>query len=174
MIVLVAAVVLLTVVSAVHLLITFALIRRVRELQEHGAKAPAKDDSLPEAGKLIGDFSAELLDGRTFAHADLADSTVLVGFFAAGCSPCKPVVADLVANPPAERFVAFVESGDGEDGAKLMADLEAVAEVAAMSWDSPVSGAFAQQSFPTLIRVTNGVVADSGHTRDQLRDLAVR
>lgn len=174
MIVLVAAVVLLTVVMAVHLLLTFALIRRVRELQEHGAKAPVKDDSLPEAGMPIGDFSAELLDGRTFAHAELADSTVLVGFFAAGCSPCKPVVADLVANPPAERFVAFVEAGDGEGGAALMTQLEAVAEVAAMSWDSPVSGAFAQQSFPTLIRVTNGVVVDAGHTRAGFRELAVQ
>ncbi len=174
MIVLVAAVVLLTVVTAVHLLLTFALIRRVRELQENGAKAPAKDDGIPEVGMRIGDFSAELLDGRTFATADLADGDTLVGFFAAGCAPCKPVVADLVANPPAERFVAFVDAGDGEESAALIAELEPVAEVAAMRWDSPVAGAFAQQGFPTLVRVSDGVVVDAGHTRAHLRELAVR
>jgi thiol-disulfide isomerase/thioredoxin len=174
MIVLVAAVVLLTVVTAVHLLLTFALIRRVRELQENGAKAPAMDDGVPGVGMRIGDFTTELLDGRTFATADLAGGDTLVGFFAAGCGPCKPVVADLVENPPAERFVAFVDAGDGEEGAALIAKLEAVAEVAAMPWDSPVAGAFAHQGFPTLVRVSDGVVADAGHTRASLRELTVR
>lgn len=174
MIVLVAAVVLLTVVTAVHLLLTFALIRRVRELQENGVKAAAKDDSTPRKGMPVGDFSTELLDGRTFASADLADSDVLVGFFAAGCSPCKPVVADLVANPPAERFVAFVDANEDEEGTALIAKLQSVAEVAILSWDSPVSGAFSQQGFPTLVRVSNGVVVDSGHSRAGLEELAVR
>lgn len=174
MIVLVAAVVLLTVVMAVHLLLTFALIRRVRELQENGATGPVRDETLPRPGFRIGNFTAELADGRSFATSDLAEGDTLVGFFAAGCSPCKPVVADLVANPPAERFVAFVETDDGDLGAELMAKLAGVAEVATLEQDSAVAGAFAQEGFPTLVRVTNGVVADSGHTRAQLRALAVR
>ncbi len=174
MIVLVAAVVLLTVVMAVHLLLTFALIRRVRELQENVAKGPARDESLPRPGMRIGNFTAELTDGRTFATTDLVEGDTLVGFFAAGCSPCKPVVADLVANPPAERFVAFVETDGTELGVDLMTKLAGIAEVAELPRDSAVSGAFAQEGFPTLVRVTDGEVADSGHSRAQLRDLAVR
>ncbi|MFI7673154.1 TlpA family protein disulfide reductase [Actinophytocola sp. NPDC049390] len=172
MIVLTVALVLLAVVTAGHLLLTFALIRRVRDLQNR--TGVPHDDGLPAPGTPVGPFSLERLDGSTLDTGDLATGDVLVGFFAAGCSPCTAVVTDLLDDPPAERFVALVDSGETEPTTDLATRLSAIAEVAVVPWESTVSAAFGQEGFPTLLRVRDGVIVEAARARAGLGRLAVR
>lgn len=172
MIVLTVAVVLLAAATAGNLLLTFALIRRVRDLQNRTV-AP-HDDGLPAPGTPVGPFSLERLGGGAFGTEDLATGDVLVGFFAAGCSPCTTVVADLLDDPPAERFVALVDSGEPEPTAALATRLAAIAEVAVVPWDSTVPAAFGQEGFPALLRVRDGVIVEAARARAGLGRLAVR
>jgi hypothetical protein len=172
MIVLTVALVLLAAVTAGHLLLTFALIRRVRVLQSR-TTAP-HDDGLPAAGTPVGPFSLDRLDGGLLGTVDLATGDALVGFFAAGCSPCTAVVADLLDDPPAGRFVALVDSGEAEPTAELAARLSAIAEVAVIPWDSTVPAAFSQEGFPALLHVRDGVIVEAARVRAGLRPLAVR
>jgi hypothetical protein len=172
MIALTVALVLLAVVTAGHLLLTFALIRRVRELQNR--PAVPQDSGLPEPGTPVGPFSLDRADGSPFGTGDLATGTALVGFFAAGCAPCTAVVADLLDDPPAERFVAFVDSGEDGPTRELAARLGAIAEVAVVPWDSDAPAAFGQEGFPALLRVRDGVIVEAARTRAALRDLSVR
>ena len=172
MIVLTVAVVLLAVATAGHLLLTFALIRRVRDLQNRAVVQ--HDDGLPATGTPVGPFSLERLGGGRLDTEDLATGDVLVGFFAAGCSPCTTVVADLLDDPPTERFVALVDSGEQEPTEELAARLAAIAEVAVVPWDSTVSTAFGQEGFPALLRVRDGVIVEAARARVGLGRLAVR
>ncbi|MBB4912810.1 cytochrome P450 [Actinophytocola algeriensis] len=172
MIVLIVAVVLLAVATVGHLLLTFALIRRVRDLQNR--TVVPHDDGLPTAGTPVGPFSLERLDGSRLDTEDLATGDVLVGFFAAGCSPCTAVVADLLDDPPAERFVALVDSGAAEPTTDLATRLSSVAEVAVVPWESTVSAAFGQEGFPALLRVRDGVIVEASRARAGLSQLAVR
>lgn len=173
MIVLIAAVVLLAAVTAGHLLLTFALIRRVRELQNQAATGP-RDTGLPEIGTPVGRFSVQPLDGGRLDTEDLATGDTLVGFFAAGCAPCETVVADLLETPPAERFVAFVDESEAEPTRELATRLRGIAEVAVVPWDSALPAAFKQEGFPTLLRVRDGVVVAAGRKRADVGTLAVR
>jgi hypothetical protein len=171
-IVLIVAVVLLAVATVGHLLLTFALIRRVRDLQNR--TVVPHDDGLPAPGTPVGPFSLERLDGSPLGTEDVATGDVLVGFFAAGCSPCTAVVADLLDDPPAERFVALVDSGEAEPTAELASRLSAIAEVAVVPWESTVSTAFGQEGFPALLRVRDGVIVEAARARAALSRLAVR
>ena len=173
MIVLTVAVVLLAAATAANLLLTFALIRRVRDLQNRSVVP--HDDGLPAAGTPVGPFSIERVGGGSLGTEDLATGDVLVGFFAAGCTPCTAVVADLLDDPPAERFVAFVDSGEAEPTEDLATRLSAIAEVVAVvPWDSTVPAAFGQEGFPALLRVRDGVIVEAARARAGLGQLAVR
>jgi hypothetical protein len=173
MIVLTVAVVLLAAAVAGNLLLTFALIRRVRDLQNRSVVP--HDDGLPATGTPVGPFSLDRIDGGTLGTEDLATSDVLVGFFAAGCSPCTAVVADLLDDPPTERFVALVDSGEPEPTTELATRLSAIAdEVAVVPWDSTAPAAFGQEGFPALLRVRDGVIVEAARARAGLSRLAVR
>lgn len=170
MIVLIVAVVLLAAATAGNLLLTFALIRRVRDLQNR--TVVPHDDGLPATGTPVGPFSIDRLDGGTLGTEDLATGDVLVGFFAAGCSPCTAVVADLLDDPPTERFVALVDSGEPEPTTELATRLSAIAEVAVVPWESTAPAAFGQEGFPALLRVRDGVIVEAARARAGLSRLA--
>jgi hypothetical protein len=156
------AVVLLAVVVALHLLFTFGLVTRVRELQQHGG-VPARDSHLPRPGAVIRPFSITDTDGATITEADL-DGPVQVGFFQVGCGPCRTLSDALAADPPAARFVSFVQGDSAEPDAtaQLVAKLGVLGRVAAIGVDDPVLSAFEVIAFPTLLHTHGGVVTASG------------
>ncbi|MEV0195051.1 hypothetical protein [Nonomuraea sp. NPDC050691] len=172
MILLTTAVVLLAVVVAVHLLFTFALVSRIRELQQHGG-APARNPHLPKPGTVVRPFSVTDTDGAAITEADL-DGPVHVGFFQVGCGPCRMLSDALVSAPPAARFVSIVQGDPQEPDAtaRLVAKVGALGRVALIDVDDPVLTAFEVVAFPTLLHTHGGVVTASGTRLDDFADAA--
>ncbi|PWK84975.1 hypothetical protein C8D88_107182 [Lentzea atacamensis] len=155
------AVVLLAVVVAVHVLFTYGLVARVRELQERSG--PPRNQNLPQPGLVIRPFSVTGTDGALFTEADL-DGPVQVGFFSVGCGPCRSLTDALLADPPAARFVSVVDGDptDPEATRRLVEKVSALGRVAVIGTDDPVLSAFEVMAFPTLVYTHGGVVTASG------------
>lgn len=165
------AVVLLAVVVALHLLFTFGLVARIRELQQHGG-APAHDLNLPKPGMVIRPFSVTDTDGGTITETDL-DGPVHVGFFQVGCGPCRLLSDALVADPPAARFVSVVDRDPVEPDAteRLVAKLSVLGRVAVIGVDDPMLSAFGVVAFPTLVHTHGGVVTAAGTRLSHFADV---
>jgi thiol-disulfide isomerase/thioredoxin len=146
-------------------LLTLALIKRMRSLQESMAGLVlSRDPALPQPGEKVGRFSATTVDGAPFTEAVLQDGKTLVGFFAPGCRPCASLRAQLLASPPPMPLMAFVEGAPEEaDAMALGVSLKSVARVAFLGQDDSVTRAIKQAGFPTLVIVERGVVTAAGH-----------
>jgi hypothetical protein len=155
------AVVLLAVVVALHVLFTYGLVARVRELQERSG--PVRDQNLPRPGKVIPSFSVLDTDGVPFTEADL-DGPVQVGFFSVGCGPCRSLTDALLADPPAARFMSIVDGDltDPEATQRLVDKVSGLGRVAVIGTDDPVLSAFDVMAYPTLLYTHGGVVTASG------------
>ncbi|HEV2890714.1 MAG TPA: hypothetical protein VGX28_10090 [Frankiaceae bacterium] len=154
-----AVVVLLAVVTAAHLLLTFALIRRVRLLQEQGVGGHAAE-GVPRVGSRVGSFETETTTGRRLTEADVADA--LVVFLSPGCAPCLTLADDLLRKPPSEAITVFVAGEPGPD-TDAMADRVARLGTVAVVGDGggPVT-AFGAEAFPSVVRTRGGVVEAAG------------
>ncbi|MGW6934577.1 TlpA family protein disulfide reductase [Lentzea sp. NPDC054927] len=155
------AVVLLAVVVALHVLFTYGLVARVRELQEKSG--PVRNTNLPQPGAVVRPFSIVDTDGIAFTEADL-DGPVQVGFFSVGCGPCRTLSDALLADPPTVRFVSVVDgdASDPEGTARLAEKVSGLGRVAVVGTDDPVLSAFGVMAYPTLVHTHGGVVTASG------------
>ncbi|NKE62418.1 hypothetical protein FXN61_39065 [Lentzea sp. PSKA42] len=155
------AVVLLAVVVALHVLFTYGLVARVRDLQERSG--PPRNTNLPQPGMVIRPFSVADTDGIAFTEADL-DGPVQVGFFSVGCGPCRTLTDALLDNPPAARFVSVVDGdpSDPDATARLVEKVSGLGRVVVIGTDDPVLSAFEVMAFPTLVHTHGGVVTASG------------
>ena len=159
----VTAVVVVSVVSLATLALLFALISRVRTLQELVLKNP-KQHGLPQPGDPIGRFAVTTTAGEVVTDVSLARETTLVGFFQPNCGPCERVQAELCQRPLGVPIVALIRAAADEAGATAMSDaLAHVARVAYAGADDSVSRAFRTAGYPTLVRIENGLVAAAGH-----------
>jgi thiol-disulfide isomerase/thioredoxin len=155
----------LAVLVVLNLLLTFALIGRIRVLQALVEKMMGKDPSLPQPGDLVGRFEVTTPEGELLSDAALRSGVSLVGFFAPNCEPCAAMRAQLLATPPPLPLVAIVE-GSADDAAasrELGTALSRVARVFYATAGDSVTRAFRSAGFPTLIRVENGMVTAAGH-----------
>jgi hypothetical protein len=154
----------LVVVIALHVVITFALIVRMRALQEMVVGEPGP--ALPAAGTAVGAFEVTTVRGEVVTEAVLRDDTMLVGFFSPDCPWCEKMRADLVAAPPVLPMLAFVRGGDDNAEARaLRAAFEPFARVAYTADDGVATQAFQPAGFPSLFLIKNGLIAAAGHTR---------
>ncbi|QSQ25549.1 hypothetical protein JY651_11700 [Pyxidicoccus parkwayensis] len=148
-----------------NLWLTFAIVGRVRTLQEMmNNQLILRDPLLPQKGETVGRFEATTMDGETFTDAALKEGKTLIGFFATGCRVCASVRKQLVESPPGMPLMAFIE-GDPDDPDTLAvgASLKHMAKVALLSDGDSVTRAIKQAGYPTLVIVDKGVVAASGH-----------
>jgi hypothetical protein len=135
-----------------NLVLTFGVIRRLRELT---------DVAVP-VGQPVGEFAARATNGDTVSR----DSAQLVGFFSPGCQPCEECIPQFV-DDPTERKLAVVVGEGGEAYAERLA-LSAAVVVEPPT--GPVSQAFRVTSYPTLCLVgPRGVVLASGNSFQELR-----
>ena len=154
------------VVAVLNLMLNFALIGRLRTLQETATAqgATAVDRLLPRPGRRIGPFEVSTTRGDRITHDSLRDEAMLVGFFITGCTTCEGIRAELLAEPPSLPLLTFIHSNGDAAAARQIGDaLDPVARVAYFDdRNDTVGEAFGTVRYPTLLRVERGVVAASG------------
>lgn len=151
--------------TVLNLLMSFAIIRRLRDLESRGGGHAHHDgdlaDDLPAAGTRIGAFSVPTVDGDQLDEQALAGEPVLVAFLSATCGPCKDLLPALAARPDPDRArtILFV-SDDGDEAAKEFAEsLRVHGRVALADSQGPVGTAFGGvEMFPIVLTVEQGVI----------------
>jgi thiol-disulfide isomerase/thioredoxin len=168
--ILTAAVVLVGLLCVIDLLLSFGIIRRLRDQNEalravqQQATAVAEPDIALSPGSEVCTFSATTVSGTELSNVDTADTRLLIGFFAPGCEPCKERMPEFIEY--AARFdgrVIAVAAGDPIETADMVARLGEVAEVVLEQDGGPLHKAFAATGYPALCLVDgNGIVLASG------------
>jgi thiol-disulfide isomerase/thioredoxin len=144
-----AAVVLLAVLGMLNLLLTLAIVRRMRTANP--VQQPPEPLSM---GTAIRPFTAATIDGRTVSEYDLRGGQALVGYFSPGCPPCEAALPRFVTYAAAldrERVLAVIVDGTGTDAfPDEVAALEAVARVVVASERAPVVDALSAYGYPAV------------------------
>lgn len=172
---LVSWMIVLSVFTALNLLFTFGVIRRLREHTKLLSKSSGADESgvMLAAGERIGDFSAAGSDGVRITRGSFAKPT-LVGFFSPKCPACSerlPRFIALAEKMPERRaqVMAVIVGGDDEENAVLRGDLDAVATVLTDVERGPVVRAFGVNGYPAFaVLDEDGVVSSSGFDTEQI------
>jgi thiol-disulfide isomerase/thioredoxin len=152
---LIAAVVVVGVLCVLNLLLTYGVIRRLREHNEllaHRGQL-AVPDLVVGAGSLVGPFSAATVDGDELIADDLVPGT-LVGFFSPDCPACDeqlPKFADVAAAHPGgpERVLA-VMIAPGEVAAEQVAALSSRARLVVVPPGAEIEKAFGVKGYPAF------------------------
>lgn len=166
---LVAAVVLIGVITILNLLLTMAVIRKLRNTASTGAERVAPPD-LPElpAGSRVPVFHGEAISGETVSAQTTAGSAAVFAFFDTGCSACKPTVPKLIEYAkknalPAGQVIAVV-GDDGGDASEYVSELGGTATVIVEETMGNMARAFSIHGFPAfVIADADGVVVRSGN-----------
>jgi hypothetical protein len=156
---LVGALILLT---GFNLVLLFAVLRRLREIEARGVPAPA--GITPAAGTRIGSWSVTPADGTVLTDVDLGpDATVL--FLTPGCTPCGQLVDRLADDPGALGGPALAVVVGDEPGDRTYADVlpPSLPLAYAGEHDQIVTAFGGVDAFPTVVVVRGGVVRSSSH-----------
>lgn len=159
--ILIAVVVLVGVIAAADLLISFALIRRVAALQTRGA-----DVSGPAVGHQVGQFRVPLLGGGEFSRDSLAAPRVLTVFLTTSCEPCRQAIAELTAMPGALPWPLYViiirTDADDDDALEAAGQMPAGSRVGVITTAEAPLEAFGIDGYPTVLTIEDGIVRASG------------
>ena len=143
---LIAAVVLLAVLGLLNLLLTLAIVRRMRTMNP--VQLPPEPLS---QGSPIRPFTATTINGRTVSEYDLRGGQALVGYFSPGCPPCEaalPRFISYAAGLDRERVLAVIVDDTGTGAGDPT--LEAVAQVVVASEHAPVVEALSAYGYPAV------------------------
>jgi thiol-disulfide isomerase/thioredoxin len=163
----IAAVALVGVLCALDLVLTFGVIKRLREhtelLADNGTQL-----TIAKGGE-VGDFAASTVDGEHIDHDILRDNT-LVAFFSPTCQPCKekvPTFVEYARSLPGGRDSALaVVVGDADQADAQIDELSRVARVVFEEKNTePVCSAFQVMGFPAVV-----MVGKNGHGRAVVLD----
>jgi hypothetical protein len=165
-----AAVVFVGLLCLVDLLLSFAIIRRLRQRTDEVGGPPGVSSRVTlTPGTAAPEFEATAVDGGRFATAELLDRTTAIAFLAAQCAPCRAAVPDLVkyARSVARDVVRMVAVIDGEtnpDGEFVRA-LREYATVVIEPGRGSVATAFSVSAFPAFYLVDdNARIVTGGPT----------
>ena len=162
--VLTAAVILVGVVAAADLVLSFAVVRRLAAVQARGAAAGASAGA-PAPGHVVGAFRVGLLAGGEFTVDHLRHEPAIVAFLSPTCEPCRRAIEELKRLPvPLARPLYVLIAGSAQD-ADLLAvarQMPAGAHVGAIAHTDGIMKAFAADGYPTLVSTADGAVVASG------------
>jgi thiol-disulfide isomerase/thioredoxin len=170
--------VLVGLLCAVDLLLTFAVLRRLREHSGKLARLPDYDDRLVgvDQDRLLGlklpEFSTETVQGTVVSRESVTGSLELLGFFRPGCSPCNeqaPRFLDEARALGEGKALALVD-GSGSDTDDLVQMFNGVVDVVL----DPASGEVRRElnigAFPTFLRLdAGGAIVDAAVSMEELR-----
>ncbi|MFD8989616.1 TlpA family protein disulfide reductase [Streptomyces goshikiensis] len=174
---LVAAVVLTGVLGVLNLLLTTAVIRKLRERPSDALRDfNVELEELP-AGMRVPDFHAESVSGSLVNPSALAGAEAIIAFFDTNCDACKPAVGELVkyarARDMRPKQVVAVIGGEVTDALFYLEGLNGVATVITEEGMGPVTSAFSLQGVPAYCIVDgDGVIVRSGNTKTGLNPRA--
>jgi hypothetical protein len=165
-----AAVVVLAALLLVDLVLTFAIIRRLREIETKLIDMNTPPESGLPVGEPMPEFAAA--DG-TVSRADLAGGPALIGFFSAGCRHC-PAQAEELADRAEEltaqgvRLVSFLSVGDGAVD-ELSPTLRKAGPLVTEPEPSLVAAAFQESATPAFVLFgADGRLTARGHDLDEV------
>lgn len=156
---LVAGVVFVGTLCAFDLILTLAVVRRLRE---HAALLEGRQAEAPftPVGTALPEFSASSLDGTALTRAFFSEPTI-VGLFSTTCAACRerlPEFADRIRD--AGRVLAVIE-GDRDEAEPFIAALSPVATVVVEPVNGPVTTAFGRPASPSFYVVGEDAVVTS-------------
>lgn len=160
---LIAAVAILAVVSVLNLLISLAIVQRIRRGDMGGRLLPR---SGPPIGSKLPEFRTTAVDGATITPTTLVQGQpVVLAFLATSCQACLPSVPHLLAfveEHGIEAARAFVIVNGDEDQNKAGQIVQAVGGAATVILEStsgPTASAFSVTHFPTFVFIgSDGMV----------------
>jgi hypothetical protein len=168
---LIAAVVLVGLLCTVDLILTFAVIRRLREQAVRLSEIPPSPPRFLSAGSQLPEFAAASTAGDVLTRDFFAGPT-LVGLFTTNCEACHKQLPVFLAEIedrryPPERVFALVASAGG-DPAEVLAQLDGRATVLTEEVGGVVTQAFSVLGFPSFYIVDRGgvIVGGAGSVRD--------
>ncbi|MEW9534021.1 TlpA family protein disulfide reductase [Microbispora sp. NPDC049125] len=167
MAVLVAAVILLGGLVLVNLLLTGAVIRKLRKITKESPAGRGPASFGLAVGAEVPAFSALTVTDTKVTTDDFTGASTLVGFFSTDCRHCLPKVPAFVAaarDAAADgvRAIAVVVEGE-EKPADLLAALTDDVSVVVESEGGAMVDAFAVAGFPSFFLVgPHGTVTASG------------
>ncbi|MFD8556954.1 TlpA family protein disulfide reductase [Streptosporangium canum] len=157
---LVVAVILVALLCLVNLVLTFGVIRRLRD-HESPAGGPVPETSV-RVGEEIGPFAATTTLGERVTADSLAART-FVGFFAPGCGPCHEKLPGFVNHVSGSTVPALaVVLGEGEEAAEMVTALEGAARVVISTREGAIGSAFRITGTPAFLTVEAGRVVATG------------
>ncbi|RJL35968.1 TlpA disulfide reductase family protein [Bailinhaonella thermotolerans] len=168
-----AAVALIGALCLANLLLTFGVIRRLREHSERlarpGAGQGAQGPPVLRPGDRVDHFAATTTEGLPVDRDRLPERT-LVGLFMTGCWPCQemlPEFADYARNTVGDRdrvlaVVAALDPAHLEDYEK---ELAGVAHIVVDEDQGPLVQAFRATGFPAVYLLDPGGVVVAGAPR---------
>jgi hypothetical protein len=159
---LIAAVVVVGVLCVLDLLLTYGVIRRLREHTELLSKRPAgMPDIIIGPGSTVGWFTATTVEGDALSAEDLPADT-LVGFFSPGCGACGEKLPKFVdaaaAHPGGQEHVLAVVIGSEEDSKEQVAALSPKARVVVAQHGHEIENAFEVKGYPGFVLVGDDLV----------------
>ncbi|MDA0631857.1 TlpA disulfide reductase family protein [Nonomuraea sp. MCN248] len=168
---LLAGVILVGLIGALNLILTFGVIRRLREHDRALAGHSAPDQGVRVGGAVRG-FTAVTVDGDPLTRAHLTGRTA-VGFFSTTCAPCLERLPEFVDHARAfpggrDQVLVVVVTSRPEEAQDFVGRARSVARVVVERFDGPIAGAFGVTAFPTLALVEEGMIVAGGTTLEDL------
>lgn len=165
---LVTALVVVALLCLFNLLLSFGMIRRLRqhtELLNRPLHEPAERDLVRPVGSTVGEFATTTVDGEPVSR-DSVGAAALIGFFSVTCPACRERKPDFLAGAPryaaAGWTVLAVVVGDPAASAELVSELRPAGTVLAEDVGGPVGDAFTLTGYPAFVLVRdNQIVASS-------------
>jgi hypothetical protein len=175
--------VVLSIITVLHLLITFGLVRRLRVHTDLLNQLLDDTKRTLPTGTPIPAFTASTVDDVPLSDSDLAHPAA-IALLAVNCPHCRTNLPDFVAyvrsaGYPRDHVLAVVTTSDGiTDPADRDTMIDALTPVATVICETgprgPVAEAFQTQGFPTFyLTDTHAAISASSHAVRQLPDTTV-
>ena len=151
-------------VAALNMVLSLALVRRIRPLQILIEERGIPDGMLPRIGASVARFRVELADGSVVTDEAVRTGTTLIGFFLPHCPSCDRMYARMREEPLPWPLLAFVEGAAEDPDARAVLEKFAAVGRTGIANDEVqrAVGLGENAAFPTLVRIENGIVTAAG------------
>ena len=157
----IAAVALVGALCVLDLLLTVAVLRRLREHETVLERLRPEADVDALVGARVPDFTLTTVEGRTLTAAGLRGRRWLLALLSVGCGPCREQAPAL--RDAGDDVVAIV-TGEGAPANGLVEDLRGAVAVVTVQAGSGPGAALGVSVYPTLLAVDeDGVVSAAAH-----------